>query len=66
MFDDTAKWPTDSQVLGQCLGPATGAENEMCQWVLKANGKVVPRRTVRPLLPEEFYQEVEQKKRDPI
>ena len=64
MFDDTAKWPTDSQVLGRCLGPATGAGNEMCQWVLQANGEIVSRRTVRPLLPEELHQEVEQKKRD--
>ena len=64
MFDDTAKWPTDSQVLGRCLGPATGVGKKMCQWVLQANGEIVSRRTVRPLLPEELHQEVEQKKRD--
>ena len=54
----------DSQVRGRCLGPATGAGNEMCQWVLKANGQVVSHRIVRPLLPEELHQELAQKKRD--
>jgi hypothetical protein len=36
----------------------------MCQWVLKGNGKVVPRRSVRPLNPSEIYSEVEIKKRN--
>ena len=35
----------------------------MCQWVLKGNGKVVPRRSVRPLNPSEIHSEVEIKKR---
>ena len=35
----------------------------MCQWVLKANGKVVPRRTVRPLKPDEQHSNVELEKR---
>ena len=40
------KWllfPTNREVLGRVLGPAQGEGNEMAQWVLKANGKVVPR-----------------------
>jgi hypothetical protein len=36
----------------------------MCQWVLKGNGKVVPRRSVRPLNPSEIHSEVEIKKRN--
>jgi len=28
--------------------------NSMSQWILKANGRIVPRRTVRPLLPAEL------------
>jgi hypothetical protein len=35
----------------------------MCQWVLKSNGKVVPRRSVRPLNPSEIHSEVEIRKR---
>ena len=31
-----------------------GEGNEMCQWALKANGNVVPRRTVRPLKTDEI------------
>ena len=35
----------------------------MAQWVLKADGKVVPRRTARPLKFEEKHDPVEKKKR---
>ena len=38
----TAAFPHNCEVLGQVLGPAQGEDNEMAQWVLKANGKVVP------------------------
>ena len=37
-----AKFPFNREILGRVLGPATGAGNEMAQWILKANGKVVP------------------------
>lgn len=47
--DHKAQFPFEREILGRCLGPATGEGNEMAQWILKANGKVVPRRTVRPL-----------------
>ena len=36
----------------------------MTQWVLKANGKVVPRRSLRPLTIAEQHSAVEHKKRD--
>ena len=36
----------------------------MAQWVLKANGNVVPRRTVRPLHVDELHSPQEVKKRD--
>ena len=35
--------------LADCLGPAKNEGNEMAQWVLKDNGKVLPRRTLRRL-----------------
>ena len=47
--DQTAAFPNNKEVLGRVLGPARGAGNEMAQWILKANGRVVPRRSLRPL-----------------
>ena len=35
----------------------------MTQWVLKANGNVVPRRTIRPLNTSELSSDTENKKR---
>ena len=36
----------------------------MAQWVLKANGKVVPQRSLPPLTIAEKHSKVENKKRD--
>ena len=36
----------------------------MSQWILKSNGKVVPRRTVRPLRVEELHSPEELRKRE--
>ena len=58
------QFPYNREVLGRVLGPALGEGNEMCQWVLKANGNVIPRRTLRPLRVDEIHSKVEQKKRD--
>ena len=44
------------------MGPARGEGNEMAQWVLKANGQVVPRRSLRPLTMAEKHSTVETKK----
>ena len=52
------------EVLGRVLGPAQGEGNEMAQWVIKANGKVVPRRSLQPLTIAEKHNIVENKKRD--
>ena len=41
--EHTNKFPFNQEVLGRTLGPSRGAGNEMSQWILKANGKVVPR-----------------------
>ena len=45
------------------LGPSKGAGNEMAQWILKANDKVVPRRSSRPLKVDEIHSPIEIKKR---
>ena len=44
--EQTAAFPHNREVLGWILGPAQGKGNEMAQWVLKANGQVVPRQSL--------------------
>ena len=61
--ETTAKFPFPAHVLGRCLGPAKKEGNKMTQWVLKQNGHIVPRRTMRHLTPEEWAWETEIKKR---
>ena len=51
-------------MLGRVLGPARGEGNELSQWVLKSNGNVVPRRTVRALQLAEIHSDTEKRKRD--
>jgi hypothetical protein len=57
-------FPFNREVLGRVLGPAKGEGNEMAQWLLKANGNVVPRRTSRPLHIAELHSPTEAKKRE--
>ena len=45
------------------LGPACGAGNEMAQWKLKADARVVPHRSIRPLHPGELTSPSEQSNR---
>jgi hypothetical protein len=40
--ENLAAFPFQKEQLGRCLGPAKNEGNEMAQWVLKDNGKVVP------------------------
>lgn len=61
--DQTAPFPYNKEVLGRVLGPARGEGNEMAQWVVKANGRVVPRRSLRPLQEAEIHSPIEIKKR---
>ena len=48
-WDGSAKYPFPKLSLGRCLGPVKNEGNEMCQAILKQNGKVVPRRSCRSL-----------------
>ena len=57
------KFPFNQEVLGRVLGPARGEGNEMSQWILKANGNVVPRRSPRPLNSVELHDPDEIEKR---
>ena len=45
--DGLEPFPLMTEVLGHCLEPAQNEENEMAQWILKINGQVVPRRSLR-------------------
>ena len=60
--EHTAAFPHNKEVLRRVLGPARGVGNEMAQWILKANGQVVPRCSVRPLHPGELTSPSEQSK----
>ena len=40
--EHTNRFPYNQEVLGWVLGPAQGEGNEMAQWILKANGNIVP------------------------
>ena len=60
--DHKAPFPHNCEVLGRVLGPASGEGNEMAQWLLKSTGRVVPRRTVRPLTVDELNSDAEQQK----
>ena len=61
-WEHTAQFPHNQEVLGHVLGPARGEGNKMAQWVLKANGLVVPRRSVCPLHQSEVHSPSEQSK----
>ena len=55
MFRDTSvTYPDDTMVLGRDLGPAIDIGPAMTRKILKANGKVVYRSTVRSLTPDEI------------
>ena len=57
-------FPNNKEVLERVLGAAREAGNEMAQWILKVNGRVVPRRSFRPLRDDEIHSPVEIKKRE--
>ena len=62
--EQQAVFPHNKEVLGRVLGPARGVGNAMCQWVLKSNGNVVPRRSLRPLTTAEIHSPTEIKRRE--
>ena len=63
--DVKTSFPYQKEWLGRCLGPAKNEGNAMAQWILRESGKVVPRRTLRRLTPDELSpsNEVESEKR---
>ena len=57
--EHTAKFPHNQEFLGCVLGPSRGEDSEMAQWVLKANGNVVPRCSLQPLQVSEIQRQSE-------
>jgi hypothetical protein len=47
--ENLAAFPFQKEQLARYLGPAKNEDNEMAQWVLKDNGKVVPQWSIRHL-----------------
>ena len=62
-LDQKAGFPLQREILGRVLGPSKGVGNEMSQWILKSNGKIVARRTVRPLTAKEHADDEEKVRR---
>jgi hypothetical protein len=62
--EQKAKFPFNREVLGRVLGPAKSEGNEMAQWILKANGNVVPHCTVRSLQVDKVHSPNEIEKRE--
>ena len=60
----SSRFPYPRDVLCRVLGPSAGSGNEMSQWALKANGQIVPRRTIRPLTPQETQRDSEERKKE--
>ena len=52
-FKDNEDFPLADEVLGRYLGPTEDVGSNMTSWILKLNGEIVARRTVRPLNDEE-------------
>ena len=62
-YDSADGLPHHRLVLGRVLGPSMGVGNEMAQWILKGNGRVVSQYSARPLRTDEIYNDNEEKKR---
>ena len=47
------KFPLQSELLCRVLTPSKNVGNKMCKWILRVDGRIVPRSTVRPLTEED-------------
>ena len=62
-IDSPAQYPENREELGRYLGPAVDVGTALTAKILKANGEVVPRSTLRALSPEELANPVHQERR---
>jgi hypothetical protein len=56
-WDTSISYPDNKEILRRYLGPAPDIGPAMVARIFKANGEVVVRSTLRPLLPEEILRE---------
>ena len=56
-YHDVESYPKDSVKLGRWLGIAHSVGSAMTYWILKDNGMIIPRSTVRPLTNDEKMDE---------
>ena len=57
-------FPNNNWVLPRWLGHANGIGQELTYYVINANGQVVARSTMRPLLPKEWTSDIEKRARE--
>ena len=62
-YRDFGSFPENKEKLGRVLGPCINEGNEMAQNILTSKGKIIPRRTLRRLRPDEIHSESEKSKR---
>ncbi len=62
-YRDHGSFPMNKEKLCRVLGPSVNEGNQMAQNVLTSTGKVIPRRTLRKLKPDELHSESEKRKR---
>mmetsp|Transcript_2147 Transcript_2147/g.3294 ORF Transcript_2147/g.3294 Transcript_2147/m.3294 type:complete len:1178 (+) Transcript_2147:1032-4565(+) len=53
-YYDSAAFPSKREFLGRWLGPAEHVGQALCYYILKDNGQVIARSSVRPLTPDEL------------
>jgi hypothetical protein len=63
LWDTSETYPDNKEILGRYLGPAPDIGPAMAARILKENGEVVVRTTLRSLLPEEILREKEKEER---
>jgi hypothetical protein len=63
-YYDPAPFPEQREKLGRWLGPAHGIGQALCYYILKENGQIIARTSVRGLTDEEWRNDNEKKDRD--
>ena len=61
--DATGSFPLPEEELGRYLGPSENVGSKMSMWILKGNGEIVSRTTLRTLSESELTSETEKEKR---
>ena len=62
--EEDEPFPVPNPILGRALGPSINNGNEMAQWILRIDGTILPRRTVRSLTTDEMNCPIRAKQRE--